>query len=195
MTPGLIFLAGKELSFTIKNLSISGILAQISCNQDTQGSDEIVNALSSASAIDLFIPDIRFACEAEVIRVNLHGNEVQFALEFKSVFTNVNDETCRRKAYRKNMTGTGHILLNEDYLEFNAVNVSVDGMMLRLPNIINVAPRTSTYLEFKKLGLAGTATVVWVDHSAKGGTAMAVRFSKSIRDVMKAKVPEFFHAE
>ena len=139
-THGLIFLAGEEQQITIKNISITGVLAQLNSKVGKNDIKDIFNTLLGSTVIDLYLPEMRLAGEVEVIRVDMQDDHILLALEFKNVTYDVNDLLYKRKAYRKNLPGPGHILLNGTYLEFNAVNVSVEGIMIRLTENIHVEP-------------------------------------------------------
>ncbi len=189
-THGLIYLAGEEQSITIKNISITGVLAQLNSKVGKSDIKDIFNTLLASTVIDLYLPDMRLAGEVEVIRVDLQDDHILMALEFKNVTYDVNDLLYKRKAYRKNLPGTGHILFNGEYLEFNSINVSVDGIMIRLAQTVYVEPGVVTVFEFKQLNLEGEIKVIWVDHLPDGGTIMGLQYVHMERSTVKG-IPEF----
>ena len=187
---GLIYLAGEEQAITVKNISITGVLAQLDSKIGKSDIKDIFNTLLTSTIIDLYLPEMRLAGEVEVIRVDLQDNHILLALEFKNVNYDVNDLLYRRKAYRKNLPGPGHILFNGEYMDFNAVNVSVDGIMIHLEENIHVEPGLITVFEFRRLELDGEIKVVWVDHMPDGGTLMGLQYVKMQRSSIKG-IPEF----
>jgi hypothetical protein len=189
-TNGLIYLAGEEQEITIKNISISGVLAQLNSKVAKNDIKTIFNTLLGSTVIDLYLPEMRLAGEVEVIRVDMEEDHIVLALEFKSVTYDVNDLLYKRKAYRKNLPGSGHILLNGAYLEFNSVNVSVDGIMVRLAESVNIELGMVTVFEFKRLELEGEVKVVWIDHLAEGGTLMGLEYVHMEKTNIKG-IPEF----
>lgn len=189
-TQGLIYLAGEEQIITVKNISITGVLAQLNSKVGNNDIKEIFNTLLSSTVIDLYLPEMRLAGEVEVIRVDLQDDHILLALEFRNVSYDVNDLLYKRKAYRKNLPGPGHILLNGQYLDFNAINVSVDGLMIRLNENIAVEPGVVTVFEFKRLDLEGEARVVWVDPMPEGGTLMGLQYVHMEKSEIKG-IPEF----
>ena len=189
-THGLIYLAGEEQPITIKNISITGVLAQLDSKVGKNDIKAIFNTLLGSTVIDLYLPEMRLAGEVEVIRVDMEEDHIVLALEFKNVTYDVNDLLYKRKAYRKNMPGPGHILLNGAYLEFNAVNVSVDGIMIRLSETIHAEPGVVTVFEFKRLELEGEIKVVWVEHLSDGGTLMGLQYVHMARSSVKG-IPQF----
>jgi PilZ domain len=189
-THGLIYLAGEEQAVTIKNISITGVLAQLDSKVGRNDIKAIFNTLLGSTIIDLYLPEMRLAGEVEVIRVDMEEDHIVLALEFKNVTYDVNDLLYKRKAYRKNLPGPGHILLNGAYLEFNAVNVSVDGIMIRLAETVHVAPGLVTVFEFKRLDLEGEIKVVWVEHVSEGGTLIGLQYVHMGRSAVKG-IPQF----
>jgi PilZ domain len=189
-THGLIYLAGEEQPITIKNISITGVLAQLDSKVGKNDIKAIFNTLLGSTVIDLYLPEMRLAGEVEVIRVDMEEDHIVLALEFKNVTYDVNDLLYKRKAYRKNMPGPGHILLNGTYLEFNAVNVSVDGIMIRLSETIHAEPGVVTVFEFKRLELEGEIKVVWIEHLSEGGTLMGLQYVHMAKSDVKG-IPQF----
>ncbi|MEQ1545359.1 PilZ domain-containing protein [Methyloglobulus sp.] len=189
-THGLIYLADEEQSITIKNISISGVLAQLDSKVGKSDIKDIFNTLLSSTIIDLYLPEMRLAGEVEVIRVDMQNDHILLALEFKNISYDVNDQMYKRKAYRKNLPGLGHILFNSEYLEFNTVNVSVDGMMIRFAEVVYVEPGAITVFEFKQLELEGEIKVIWVDRMSDGGTLMGLQYVQMKKPSIKG-IPEF----
>jgi hypothetical protein len=189
-THGLIYLAGEEQPITVKNISITGVLAQLNSKVGKNDIKAIFNTLLGSTIIDMYLPEMRLAGEVEVIRVDLQDDHILLALEFRNVTYDVNDLLYKRKAYRKNLPGPGHILLNGQYLDFSAVNVSVDGIMIRLEEDVHVESGVVTVFEFKRLEIDGEAKVVWVDHIPEGGTLMGLQYVNMKRTEIKG-IPEF----
>jgi len=175
---GLIFLNGEERSIIVNNLSITGLLAEL----DQQNSAErdikdIFYSLKASTRVDVFIPSMRLAGEMEVIRADTKKDKILIALEFKSISYDVEDFIYRRKVYRKTMPGTGRILLNGTHHPFTAVNVSVEGLMIRLNGIVTVAePGAKVSFEFDTLGMTGEADIIWTEHTHANETLMGLSY-------------------
>ncbi len=187
---GLIYLAGEEQLITIKNISITGVLAQLDSKAGKNDIKVIFSTLLSSTIIDIYLPDMRLAGEAEVIRVDLQDDHILLALEFKSVNYDVNDLLYKRKAYRKNLPGPGHILFNGEYMDFTSINVSVDGIMIHIEESVYVEPGLITVFEFRRLELDGEIKVIWVDHMPDGGTLIGLQYVHMKKTSIKG-IPEF----
>jgi len=188
MSKGLIYMGGDEQEITIKDLSLSGVLAELkSSGKDAKA---IFNLLKESTLIDLYLPEMRLAGEVEVVRVDMHEDHLALALEFRNVSYDIDNQLYKRKVYRKNMVAPGKILLNGEYRDFTTVNVSVDGLMIRLEEFIDIKPGEVTIFEFERLGLDGEIKVIWVEHPANVGTLMGLQYVHMEKTEIKG-IPRF----
>jgi len=173
---GLIFLNGEERDIIVKNLSITGLLAEMDQQKGAEKDiKDIFNALRASTLVDIFIPSMRLAGEVEVIRAEPEKDKILIALEFKSVAYDADDFIYRRNAYRQRMPGTGRILLHGAYHPFTAQNVSIEGLMIHLNAEVTVEPLgTKTAFEFEPLDMSGEARIVWLEHPHPNETLMGL---------------------
>ncbi|MDO9269974.1 MAG: PilZ domain-containing protein [Methylobacter sp.] len=190
MSHGLIYMGEEEQEITIKDLSLTGVLAELKPDQAGRDVKDIFNMLSASTTIDLYLPEMRLAGEAEVVRVDMLNNHILLALEFRNVTYDVDNQLYKRKVHRKNMTASGRILLNGAYREFNTVNVSVDGLMVTLAESVAVEAGEITVFEFERLGLDGEIKVVWVEHTADAGTLLGLQYVHMEKTEIKG-IPRF----
>lgn len=190
MSQGLIYLGEEELEITIKDLSLTGILAELKADQVSSDIKEIFNALLASTVVDMYLPEMRLAGEADVVRIDIFDGHILIALNFKNVTYDVNNQLYKRKAYRKNMTDSGKILLDGSYREFNAVNVSVDGLMIKLAESIAVEVGEITVFEFERLELKGEIKVVWVENAEDGGLLIGLKYVHMENTAVKG-IPRF----
>lgn len=189
MSRGLIYMGGEEQEITIKDLSLTGVLAELNCDQG-RDAKEIFNMLSVSTTIDLYLPEIRLAGEAEVVRVDMHEGQILLALEFRNVAYDVDNQLYKRNVHRKNMTAPGKILLNGEYRDFTTVNVSVDGLMVNIDEAIEVKTGEVTVFEFGQLGLDGEIKVIWAERSANDGTLLGLQYVHMEKTDIKG-IPRF----
>lgn len=190
MSHGLIYMGGEEHEITIKDLSLTGVLAELKSDQVGNDAKEIFNLLSESTVIDLYLPEMRLAGEAEVVRVDMKEDHILLALEFRNVAYDVDNHLYKRKVHRKTLEAPGKILLNGEYRDFNTVNVSVDGLMINLAESIEVEPGIVTVFEFDRLGLDGEIKVVWVERTANGGTLLGLQYVHMEKTEIKG-IPRF----
>lgn len=191
MSRGLIYMGGEEQKITIKDVSLTGALAELKSDQfGKKDAKDIFNMLSVSTMVDLYLPEMRLAGEAEVVRVDMFDDHISLALEFKNVVYDIDNQLYKRKVYRKNITAPGEILLNGKYHEFNAVNVSVEGLMIKLAESIAVKAREITVFKFERLELEGEIKVIWVERIADGGTLLGLEYVHMEKTDIKG-IPRF----
>lgn len=184
---GLIYFGREELEIIVKNLSLTGMFVELATNTNNHDIKSIFNTLKLSTNLDLYIPEMRLAGEVEVIRVDVHKEKVLLALDYKNLSFDVDPFLYNRKAYRKNLPGPGWILLNGEHHQFNAVNVSVDGLMIRIDKIIDPEVGTTAVFEFKQLELNGEIKIIWIEHPADNETLIGLQYlnleNKSINGI------------
>lgn len=188
---GLIYFGGQEQNITVKNLSITGLLAELSSDEKAPPNiNDIFNTLKSSTIVDVFLPEMNLTGEVEVIRVDMVSNHILLALEFKNISFESDNFLYSRREYRKRMQGAGKILINGQYHDFKTVNVSVVGLMIQLNEKIDIEEGSITQFNFDQLELNGEIKVIWVEHLAENLTLVGLQYLNMENTVIKG-VPRF----
>ncbi len=188
---GLIYLGGEELEMTVKNLSITGLLVELKGNDAITGIEDVFHAVELSHLVDLYLPEMRLAGEAEITRADMNGCRITLAMEFKMISYEVSDMLYKRKAYRKNMVAPGQIVFDKKRHHFFTKNVSVNGMTIVLKEKINVSKDTITIFDFRRLNLRGQIRVVWVDYNVEdASTIMGLEYLNIMKDEIEG-IPHF----
>ncbi len=187
---GLIYLADHELNISVKNLSITGLLAELDTNAYISDVDEIFHAIESSVTIDLYLPEMRLAGEVDVVRAEKIGNHIYMGLEFRNLSYDVNNLLYQRKAYRKAISSSGEIIFEGKPYGFLTQNVSIDGLMIFLKERLEVEVGVVTTFDFPQLNLEGEVKVVWVENEDDGSTLMGIQYVQMVREPIKG-VPGF----
>jgi hypothetical protein len=182
------YINGKELEVSVINMSMTGMLIELnfrdSCLID-------ITDASKPPIIDFYLPHLRLAGTAEVVRVTSNELSILLALKFKDITYNVDNLLYKRKVYRKNMSIAGKILLNNAYHDFQTVNVSVEGLMIRLAETVTIAAGLTTTFEFNDLNLKGEVAVVWTEADSEGKTLLGLKYINMNTDKIKG-IPCFY---
>lgn len=188
---GLIYLGSEELEISVKNLSITGLLAELEGNDAVYGIKDVFQAIELTAIIDLYLPEMRLAGEAEITRADLQDEKICLALEFRNISYEVSNSLYKRKAYRKNLTAPGVIVFNGEKYNFFTKNVSVGGLTIMLNERVFVQEGSVTIFDFKKLGLRGEIKVVWVEYIDDDFTLMGLQYVQMERKDISG-IPRFF---
>ncbi len=187
---GLIYIGGEEVEMSVKNLSITGLLAELSSSSPIQTIEDLFNAISASTKVDLYLPDMRLMGEAEVVRADLVEGHIHLALVFTHISHDVENTLYKRKAYRKDIISPGQIVFNKKKYAFTTRNVSVTGLMVHLAEKIEVPNDTHTIFDFKLLKLRGEIRVVWSEPAEDGGTYMGLEYMHMEKTDIKG-IPRF----
>ena len=188
---GLIYMGGQELEVKVKNLSITGMLAELKSEESLTGIRDVFQAIRLSPVIDIYLPDLRVAGEAEMVRSEQMDGHVLIALEFRNIYYDVDNLIYSRRAYRKNMTAPGCLWIAGEAHTFTTENVSVDGLMVRLEGKMDLDSGAVLRYEFKRLELSGEAKVIWLEQS-NGTTLLGLEYLYLEKDSIKG-IPRFLH--
>lgn len=188
---GLIYIAGTEREVSVSNLSMTGALVHL---EDILDAVQLSETLTIPTVIDFFLPKLRLAGTAEVVRIDKEDDEqVSLALQFKDISYNINKLLYARKVYRKNMSVAGRILLGSKYYDFHTLNVSVEGLMIQLTETVDIVQHMTTMFEFDKVNVTGEVEVIWTDVDSEGRTLLGLKYINTNTSAIKG-LPRF-HSE
>jgi hypothetical protein len=189
---GFIFIAGEEIEVSVRNLSVTGLLAELSRNSAIRSIQDLFDAIKASTEVDIYLPEMHLAGEAEVVRADLIDGQIYVALEFTHITYDVDDLLYKRKNYRKEMVAPGQIVFDGEKYDFTTRNVSVTGLLIHLDERIAVKEGTVTIFDFKRLNLRGHIKVVWVEEAEEGGTYMGLEYVQMEKTDIKG-IPSFEH--
>jgi len=187
---GLVYLAGQEMEMSIRNLSITGALVELTDNPKIHNINDLFESVQKTPLVDIYLPEMRLTGEAEVVRADIVDGQIYLALEFRAVIYDVDNVLYKREVYRKPISAPGQIILNDKKYKFLTKNVSVDGLMILLDEIIDVEIGTVTIFDFKRLKLRGTIKISWVDHIDTHSTLFGLQYVQLQKDD-KIEIPRF----
>ena len=173
---GLIYLAGQELDIVLSNISITGLLAELEPNEKLYDIESLFKTIKQSPTVDVYLEEMRMGGEAEIVRADQIEDRIYLALDLKSITHDIDNLLYHRQVYRKKMVAPGLIILNGGNYHFKTVNVSVDGLMVRLVESVEVDIGTIAAFDFKKLDLLGEVKVVWIEHDEEG-TLMGLQYN------------------
>lgn len=190
-TKGLIYLHGQELEVTVKNLSVTGMLVALPTNDVIKEVKDIFQHVQRESTIiDIYLPELRLAGEAEAVWSEELEDRIELALEFRNLVHNVDNMIHARQAYRKNLATLGFIIFNNERHAFKSENMSLDGMMIRLSGHVDVEVGAVTRFKIEDLRISGEAKVIWSSHDDKS-TLVGLEYLHMKKNFISG-IPRFF---
>ncbi|MDF1582395.1 MAG: PilZ domain-containing protein [Methyloprofundus sp.] len=191
---GFMFIGGAEHAMQVQNLSITGMLASIHTSLIIQDVRDVFLLLKQSNLVDIFIEKLNLAGEAEISRVEMDGQHILIGLEFKQISYDADSSLYKRKAYRKSITAPGQALIAKNVYEFMTRNVSVEGLMIRIPEHVPVQESMLIEFKFDKLHLHGEAKIAWFEHDDNEGTLLGLEYQHMEKIEIKG-IPQFYHRE
>lgn len=188
---GLLFIAGSEHEMIVHDVSISGLSVTIESDTDLGNERDMFLLLKQSSLVDIYIQKLHLAGEAEIVRVELKDDKFLIGMEFKQVSYDAENLLYKRKAYRKSMTAPGQILITRTVYDFMTRNVSVEGLMVRVPEHVEVHKGMVVEFKFDKLHLFGECLVVWFEHDDNNGTLIGLEYQHMQKDDIQG-IPRFY---
>ncbi len=189
---GLVYVAEKERGFIVRNLSITGLLGEMEPDPGSGDARKVYEAMQSATDVDIYLREMHLAGEAAVVRTDFIDAHIYFALEFRNIMYDVDNYLYKRKAYRKNTRASGTIAFSGKTHEFSSENVSIEGLMIRIPGKLRVQKDAMGRFDFSALDIRGLARVVWVDFDAQGDTLMGLHYEQLEKAGFRG-LPSFSH--
>lgn len=189
---GFIYIADEEVEISVRNLSITGLLAELEYSHPLHDIKDIFEAIKSSTKIDLWLPEMRLVGEAEVVRADLIDGRIYVALEFLHISHDVDNVLYKRKNYRKELIAPGSIIFNGQKYAFTTRNVSVTGLLVHFKEKITVTEGIVTVFDFKHLHLRGKIKVIWLEHTEDDGTLMGLEYVQMEKSDIKG-IPRFEH--
>lgn len=185
-------MGGVEHDMLVQNVSISGLLVTIEPSTRIRDVRDIFLIMKESSLVDIFVRNLNLAGEAQVVRVDMAGKNILIGLEFKNVSYDAEDLLYKRKAYRKKMDSPGKILLSKKVYGFVAHNVSVSGVMGRIPNHVELVEGMLVEFKFDSLMIHGEAVVIWFDHEGNDKTLIGLEYRRMKKAELQ-NIPQFYH--
>ena len=189
---GLLFIGGVEHEMQVVNVSISGLLVTIEPSNAIIDSRDIFLIMKESSLVDIYVRKLNLAGEAEVVRVDMEGEKILIGMEFKQISYDAENLLYKRKAYRKSMTSPGQILISKTVYEFMTRNVSVEGLMIRIPEHVELQEGMVVEFKFDRLHLLGECRIVWFEYDDNGGTLLGVQYQHMEKEDVQG-IPRFYN--
>jgi hypothetical protein len=175
---GWVYLDGEMREITVKSISIVGALAQLHLDDSNFSSKRTLQHLSSIKSIDFFLPHLQLSGAAKIMNVDSSQEEILLTLEFENLAYTVDEPVFKRKSYRKEIAIPGKITVKDKAHPFVTVNISMDGLMIRVPEVLPIEKDWFMPFEFTNSDLKGFVKVVWAQTKGENETLVGLQYAK-----------------
>lgn len=179
---GWMYLDGKVQEIDAKNISITGVLVQLGNQNNEVNTKRIFKNLSIAKSIDFYFPILRLSGEAKIVRVETAPDgQIILALNFLKAAYMADEPVFKRQSFRREIAMSGRILLNGKFYNFVSENISLGGLMIRLPEMVPIEKKTIAHFELEPLKMKGFVKIAW-SNACKNNTLAGLQFVKPHRE-------------
>ena len=164
---GSIYLGGEKLHFKGYDISVRGMQIELTQGTLVQNVSDVAQIIESNSTAEIYVDELRLTGEVELIWVREDEEKILIGLEFRDVMHNAEKLWRKRRFYRKKLVKTGSLILQDQEIDFECLDFSIDGMRLRVAEQNNeiVKAGAEAKIVSGQLGLEALAKIVWVNRN------------------------------
>jgi c-di-GMP-binding flagellar brake protein YcgR len=164
---GSIYLGGEKLYFKGYDISVRGMQIELTQGTLVQNVSDVAQIIESNSTAEIYVDELRLTGEVELIWVREDEEKILIGLEFRDVMHNAEKLWRKRRFYRKKLVKTGSLILQDQEIDFECLDFSIDGMRLRVAEQNNeiVKAGAEAKIVSDQLGLEALAKIVWVNRN------------------------------
>jgi c-di-GMP-binding flagellar brake protein YcgR len=164
---GSIYLGGEKLDFKGYDISVRGMQIELTQGTLVQNVSDVAQIIESNSTAEIYVDELRLTGEVELIWVREDEEKILIGLEFRDVMHNAEKLWRKRRFYRKKLVKTGSLILQDQEIDFECLDFSIDGMRLRVAEQNNeiVKAGAEAKIVSDQLGLEALAKIVWVNRN------------------------------
>ena len=164
---GSIYLGGEKLHFKGYDISVRGMQIELTQGTLVQSVSDVAQIIESNSTAEIYVDELRLTGEVELIWVREDEEKILIGLEFRDVMHNAEKLWRKRRFYRKKLVKTGSLILQDQEIDFECLDFSIDGMRLRVAEQNNeiVKAGAEAKIVSGQLGLEALAKIVWVNRN------------------------------
>jgi len=164
---GSIYLGGEKLHFKGYDISVRGMQIELTQGTLVQNVSDVAQIIESNSTAEIYVDELRLTGEVELIWVREDEEKILIGLEFRDVMHNAEKLWRKRRFYRKKLIKTGSLILQDQEIDFECLDFSIDGMRLRVADqhIEIIKAGAEAKIVSDQLGLEALAKIVWVNRN------------------------------
>lgn len=179
---GSIYLGGEKLGFKGFDISVRGMQIELTSGDLVQNVSDVAQIIESNNTAEIYVDELRLTGEVELIWVRDEKGKILIGLEFRDVMHNAEKMWRKRRFYRKKLLKTGSLILQDQEIDFECLDFSIDGMRLRITGHEDLVIQTGTNIKIisEKLDLEAEAKIIWVDRNdANEAILLGLRYLKT----------------
>lgn len=176
-SPGQIYLSGELLNFTSYDVSAAGILVEIMPGSILADIKDFEALLMENKIAEIYVKDLMLTGEADIAWAKWEDNKIKLGLEFRNVMNNAEKLWRKRRYYRSSANFSGYSIVDDNRLDYQGVDLSVDGIAIKLAQSVSSLNQGNII----KLIIHGRETkvlgkIIWLTTSAYDSCVLGLRY-------------------
>ncbi|MCK5189020.1 MAG: PilZ domain-containing protein [Methylococcales bacterium] len=174
---GQLFIAGELLNFSSYDVSVKGILVSIMPGSLLVEFSDFEELLKENNSAEIYVKDLMLTGETDIAWAKMDNGKIMLGLEFRDVIYNAEKLWRKRRYYRSKRKFSGYLIADDKRLNFQGINVSVDGLSLQLDQIDStLKPGYVVKLMVNGLDVKGLGKIVWINTLADESCVLGLRY-------------------
>ena len=169
---GQIYLGGVDLEFTGSDISVKGMRIELEPGGLIADINDVNALIKEITVAEIYVSELMLTGEVEIVWVNSEKNKIIMGLEFRDVIYNAKKMWRKRKYYRKQVKEFGHLIVNDNIIDFECRDISIDGMRLYVKNREGLSAGHVVKVVSEALAIKAMAKIIWLNEETDGQGAM-----------------------
>ncbi len=174
---GQLYVAGEFLDFIGYDVSVKGILIEVVPGLLLAKIDDFEALLKENNSAEIYVKDLMLTGETDIVWAKQDNGKIMLGLEFRDVMYNANKLWRKRRTYRSKNKFTGYLIADNNSIGFQGLNLSVDGMALKLDQQeSSLKPGTIIKFQVHSPDSRGAAKIVWINTNDPESCVLGLKY-------------------
>ncbi len=174
---GQLYVAGEFLDFIGYDVSVKGILVEVVPGSLLSGIDDFDALLKENNSAEIYVKDLMLTGETDIVWAKLENGKIMLGLEFRDVMYNAKKLWRKRRTYRSKNKFSGYLIADKKSIDFQGLNLSVDGMALKLDQPeSSLEPGKMIKFQVHGTDSSGVAKIVWINADDPDSCVLGLKY-------------------
>ncbi len=174
---GQLYVGGELLEFISYDVSVNGILVEIIPGSLLSELSDFEALLKENNKAEIYVKDLMLTGETDIAWAKLQDGRVKLGLEFRDVMYNAENLWRKRSYYRSSKEFSGFIIAENKRIDFQGVNISVDGLAIQVAYITPPLKQGNTVkLIINDLEIKAIGKIIWVNSLIEKAYILGLRY-------------------
>ncbi len=182
---GQLYVAGEFLDFIGYDVSVKGILIEVVPGLLLAKIDDFEALLKENNSAEIYVKDLMLTGETDIVWAKMENGKIMLGLEFRDVMYNAEKLWRKRRTYRSNNKFSGYLIVDKKSIDFQGLNLSVDGMALKLnQQESSLKPGNIIKFQMHSTDSRGVAKIVWINANDPESCILGLKYLAVVEEAV-----------